>query len=143
MSWGTCYAGSNNIHFNYPPLMTDGRNFSTYEPGAVLDNALKQKANIETNSDYRRYLQTNADSIIKNNQLNACDECSTCPYVSTSNLINNSNLNFNGPYIFDSTLSNDKPFGYENSDLKNIYISRQQLESKMYAPRFEIQNSKV
>ena len=68
MSWGTCYKGSNNIHFNFPPLMNDGRNFSSYEPGAEFDKALKDKANIKSNSDYRRYLQTNADSIIKNNQ---------------------------------------------------------------------------
>ena len=26
MSWGTCYAGSNNIHNNYPALMSDGNN---------------------------------------------------------------------------------------------------------------------
>ena len=32
MSWGTCYNGSNNIHFNLPPLMSDGRNFTTLTP---------------------------------------------------------------------------------------------------------------
>jgi hypothetical protein len=26
------------------------------------------------------------------------------------------------------------PYGYENSDLKNIYLSRAQLESRMVAP---------
>ena len=82
MSWGTCYKGSNNIHFNFPPLMDDGRNYSNYEAGASLDNKLKEKADIKTNTDYRKYLQTNADSIIKNNQLSACGECTTCPYFS-------------------------------------------------------------
>ena len=28
MSWGTCYSGSNNIHFGFPPIMTDGRNYA-------------------------------------------------------------------------------------------------------------------
>ena len=71
MSWGTCYKGSNNIHFNYPPFMTDSRLFSNYESSSQSDEILKQNSNIKTNSDYRRYLQTNADNIIKNNQLSA------------------------------------------------------------------------
>ena len=55
MSWGTCYKSSNNIHFNFPPLMNDSRNYSSYEVGASLDNKLKKEANIKTNSDYRKY----------------------------------------------------------------------------------------
>ena len=61
------------------------------------------------------YLQKNADSIIKNNQLKSCDECSNCPYISNPN---NSLEKTSTPYIFDSVLSNDQPYGYENSDLK-------------------------
>tara|TARA_B100000989_G_C19500146_1_gene453867 strand:+ start:90 stop:497 length:408 start_codon:yes stop_codon:yes gene_type:complete len=132
MSWATCYSGSNNIHFNFPPIMNDGRNYSSYIPGSTLDETIKKKQNIVTNSDYRAYLQRNADEIIKNNQLNYCDECSSCPYI------NNSNLNLQQPYIFNSILSQDQPYGYQGSDLKNIYLSRQKLEAKMHAPRFEI-----
>lgn len=133
MSWATCYNGSNNIHFNFPAIMNDGRNYSSYQPGASLDEEIKKKENILTNSDYRQYLQKNANEIIKTNQLNACNECSSCPYIS-----NSTNMNMNKPYIYNSILSNDQPYGYESSDLKNIYLSRQQLESKMYAPRFEL-----
>lgn len=136
MSWGTCYNGSNNIHFNFPPFMNDGRNYSTYQPGAALDDIIKKKENITTNSNYRRYLQQNADSIIKNNQLNACNECGTCPYINNNNT-NNQQLN-GSPYIFDSILSNDQPYGYENSDLKNLYLSKQQLDAKIHAPRFKL-----
>ena len=115
--------------------MNDGRNFSNYEPGTVLDNAIKKKENITNNSDYRKYLQTNADSIIKNNQLNACDQCGSCPYIN-----NNTNMQeLNGsPYIFNSILSNNQPYGYENSDLKNLYLSKQQLDAKLHAPRFKV-----
>ena len=130
MSWGTCYKGSNNIHFNFPPLMNDSRNVSNYKPGSLLDENLKKQAYIVTTSDYRLYLQKNANNIIKNNQLNACDECNHCSF----------NINEQGPngspYIFDSILSNDQPYGYENSDLKNVYLSRQQLDAKLQAPRF-------
>ena len=132
MSWATCYSGSNNIHFNFPPIMNDGRNYSSYIPGSSMDKQIKEKQNIKTNSDYRAYLQNNANEIIKNNQLNACNECSSCPYI------NNINKNMKHPYIFNSILSNDQPFGYEGSDLKNVYLSRQQMDAKLYAPRFNI-----
>lgn len=126
MSWATCYKGSNNIHFNYPPLMTDGRNFSLYESSSLLDNAIKSNANIQTNSEYRRYIQKNADLIIKNNQLRSCNECNNCPYVNYDVQMSNK------PYIFNNILSKDQPYGYENSDLKNIYLSREELNSQKY-----------
>jgi hypothetical protein len=134
MSWGTCYKGSNNIHFNFPPIMADGRNYSNYEAGASLDNKLKESANITNNSDYRKYLQSNADSIIKNNQLSACECCST-PFFSNKN----DEMTMTKPYIFDSILSDNQPYGYETSDLKNIFISRQMHEAQLHAPRFKIQ----
>ena len=132
MSWGTCYKGSNNIHFNYPAIMTDSRLFSQYETGASFDNKLKKEHKIVSNNDYRHYLQNNADLIIKHNQLKSCNECSNCPYKPTSLKTSNS------PYLFDSNITNDQPFGYENSDLKNIYLSRQELQSKLQFPRFNL-----
>ena len=43
MSWGTCYAGSNNIHFDFPPIMADGRNYATWQPGAVINENITKK----------------------------------------------------------------------------------------------------
>jgi hypothetical protein len=36
--------------------------------------------------------------------------------------------------VFASVLDNSQPFGYESSDLKNYYLSRQQLQARMIAP---------
>ena len=69
MSWGTCTNGSNNIHFDFPPIMNDGRNFATWQPGAVINKQIRKENNINTNSQYRQFLTENADSIIKANQL--------------------------------------------------------------------------
>tara|TARA_X000000368_G_scaffold384806_2_gene343657 strand:- start:388 stop:792 length:405 start_codon:yes stop_codon:yes gene_type:complete len=129
--------GLNNIHFNFPSLMNDGRTVSNYESSVSLDNKLKQTANINSNTDYRKYLQTNADSIIKNNQLTACSECTVSPYY----LKTTQNNNFTKPYIFDSILSNDQPYGYETSDLKNLYLSKESLHAQLHAPRFKIPNT--
>ena len=37
-------------------------------------------------------------------------------------------------YIFQSCTDKTQPFGYQNSDLKNLYISKKALESRLVAP---------
>jgi len=133
MSWGTCYSGSNNIHFNFPPLMEDSRLFSNYYSSVLNDSVFQNNKNIKNNSDYRKYLQVNADTIIKNNQYVSILECGT-------------NINYNSavsdsiqtPYIFNSILSRDQPYGYETSDLKNIYLSKQQLDAQKHVSKYVI-----
>ena len=63
MSWATCYAGSDNIHFNFPPIMMDGRNYATWQPGAVVNEQIRENNNITSNWDYRTFLQKNAVKI--------------------------------------------------------------------------------
>lgn len=129
MSWGTCYTGSNNIHFNFPPIMADGRNFASWQPGAVVNEKIRQESGIKSNWQYRKYLMENADQIIKYNQLGACDE-------SSGGVVNyGGEEKLNGsPFLYNSYLDNSQPFGYENSDLKNSYLSRQQLQERMVTP---------
>jgi hypothetical protein len=133
MSWGTCYSGSNNIHFNFPPLMDDSRLFSNYYSSALNDSVFKNNKNIKNNSDYRKYLQVNADTIIENNQYVSLLECG-------ANINNNSepSLSNKTPYIFNSILSRDQPYGYETSNLKNVYLSRQQLDAQKHVTKYVI-----
>jgi hypothetical protein len=134
MSWGTCYSGSNNIHFNFPPIMTDGRNYATWQPGAVVNEIIREKNNITSNSQYRQYLTHNATEVMQANLVGACDACGF-----NLNLISNDN-NGNGnngsitPFLFSSPWDQSQPFGYESSDLKNLYLSRYELQSRMMAP---------
>ena len=131
MSWGTCYSGSNNIHFDFPPIMSDGRNFATWQPGNVISERIREEANIKTNWNYRKYLTENADQIIKHNQLSACDECCACParYGDNQQIPNT-------PYLYKSCSETSKPFGYENSDLKNMYLTSFELQARMVTPVF-------
>jgi len=129
MSWGTCYTGSNNIHFNFPPIMADGRNFASWQPGAVVNEKIRQESGIKSNWQYRKYLMENADQIIKYNQLGACEQ-------SSGGVVNyGGEEKLNGsPFLYNSYLENSQPFGYENSDLKSSYLSRQQLQERMVTP---------
>ena len=136
MSWGTCYtSGTNNIYPEFPPLMQDGRNYANWQPGSVISDNLRKDAGISSNYDYRKYLVENADSIIKINQLQACGESTGGGPVrfGTGQAVSN-----NTPYLFKSTqdLAPLNTFGYEHSDLKNLYLSDVQLQSRMVTPVF-------
>lgn len=130
MSWSTCYSGSNNIHFNFPPIMADGRNFAQWQPDAVVNNRIQQKEGITNNWSYRQYLQQNGLQIMNYNTTEACYELGLDPHVQTGKTPSD-----NVPYTFKSTFDTGKPgFGYCNSDLKNPYLSREQLNSRLVAP---------
>ena len=139
MSWGTCYAGSNNIHLDFPPIMHDGRNYANWQPGSVINDRLRNEANIKSNWEYRRYLCNNADTIIKVNQLSACGDCcaNTAQYTNQATTANGATqTSNNSPYLFKSCMDSTKPFGYQNSDLKNMYLSDVNLQSRMVTPVF-------
>jgi len=132
MSWGTCYSGSNNILFDFPPIMKDGRNYANWQPGGSLNEEIRKDNKIHSNWAYRKFLTQNADTIIRTNQAFACDDCCSCParYPSVTQPTTNNNT----PFLYKSCLDNSQPFGYENSDLKNLYLSDVQLESRMVTP---------
>ena len=130
MSWGTCYSGSNNIHYSLPPLMSDGRNYASWTPDSIMNDEIKKNAKITTNWDYRRYMQTNAQDIMKHNSMEACYTLGLNPKT-----VVNAQTMPNSPYVFQSTTDNNGPaFGYNRSDLKNMYLSREQLSARMISP---------
>ena len=134
MSWATCNGASNNIHLNFPPIMNDGRNFANWYPGAVINENIRKNLNVKSDFEYRQYLINNADKIIKNNQFDSCNDCGYCPskFESTDFKVTGKN----SPFVFNNQTKNTKPYGYEESDLKNIYLSRNELQSKMYSKQF-------
>jgi len=112
--------------------MADGRNYSTWQPGAAVNEIIRQKNNITSNSQYRQYLTNNAMEVMQSNLVGACDACGF-----NLNLIGNddtSNSKNAKPFLFSSPWDQSQPFGYESSDLKNLYLSRYELQSRMMAP---------
>ena len=130
MSWGTCYKGSNNIHAGFPALMSDGQWATNYEPACAINNEIQNQAGITNNYNYRQYLIKNADSVITKNQVEACDNCCACwENFEERNIVKNPTK-----YIFKSCTDKTQPYGYENSDLKNMYISKKALQARLVAP---------
>lgn len=130
MSWGTCFSSSNNIHFNFPPIMADGRNYASWQPDAVINKRIQQREGITNNWQYRQFLQNNGLEIMKFNNLEGCYDLGLDPHY-YSDKTPSSNV----PYTFRNTFDTNRPgFGYCNSDLKNPYLSREQLNARMVSP---------
>jgi hypothetical protein len=130
MSWATCYnnGGSNPIHFDYPAIMMDGRNYTNWNQGAALNQRIKEQAGVTSNHAYREYLIKHGVEIMTSNKFESQNQCGNC------NLNMSDSMQQNVPYVFPRMLDSSQPFGYETSDLKNYYLSRQDLQARMIAP---------
>ena len=130
MSFATCYSGSNNIHFNFPPIMADGRNYASWQPEAVINERIQKQENIQSNWQYRQFLQNNGLKIMKYNSTEACYDLGIDPHTTT-----NTTPSSNVPFTYRSSFDTATPgFGYCSSDLKNPYLTREQLNARMIAP---------
>ena len=139
MSWSTCYSGSNNYNFNSPPLMSDGRNWSSCQPDTVINNRIQQQEGIKNNWSYRKYLQQHGLQIINYNSMEACYELGLDSHVKSDRTPSD-----NVPYKFKGIFDTSKPnYGYCNSDLKNPYLSREQLNSRLVSPIINVKDYKI
>lgn len=127
MSWSNCRSGSDNIRFSFPPIMEDGRNFANWVPSCEINERIRIGNGIQSNYEYRMFLTQNADALIRRNQTDSCDQCGACVFQS-STPINT------GKYLYSSCADLSRPFGFEGSDLKDSYLSRQQLNNRLKAP---------
>ena len=137
MSWGTCYSGSNNTHFNFPPIMSDGRNYASWQPEAAINARIQKQENIQSSWDYRQYMQKNGLKIMKYNSHEACYDLGINP-----NELTNTTPSSNVPFLYKNQFDMSAPgYGYCNSDLKSPYLSRQHLNSRMISPSITLENN--
>jgi hypothetical protein len=111
--------------------MTDGRNFSGWQPGNAVNESIRRAENIKTNWDYRRYLTNNADQIMTINRIDAVN-MSGHGHLEVNAYEQENQRNV--PFMYSSVMDTREPFGYAPSDLKDIYLSREALQSRMVAP---------
>ena len=120
----------NNYYKDMPPLMSDGRNYSSWQPEAVINTKIQNQEGIKSNWEYRKYLQNNAQNIMKFNYMDSVNASGNNPKTYVNN-----HPSPNTPFMFQSTYDTRTPnYGYNNSDLKNNYLTREQLNARMIAP---------
>lgn len=138
MSWATNYKRTNNVSLGEMPNMSDGRHFKHISIDQQVINEQNRKGlNIQSNNDYRKYLTNNATSIIEKNSLYS--------YSKVGNpVLFKETVPQNTPYLFEGPESEDRPKGYESSDLKNHYLSREQLNMirtpSIHVPDTDLEN---
>lgn len=127
---------TNNKYPEFPPLMSDGRAITaSYQPEAVVNNQIIKQNNIQSNWAYRKYLTENSKQIMEFNFREASNDAgyykrfTDTPLNGSDKMLDNTT-----PYMFNSFLDNSKPFGYADSDLKNLYLSREQLNARKISP---------
>jgi len=127
MSWGTCYKASNNIHAGFPALMSEGNLYTDWNSACRANNELKKSVGITSNYSYRQWLIQNGNRVMNKNTIAACADCCGC-------MENFKPVPPSNKYLFKSCADKTQPFGYENSDLKNLYLSDTALQSRLCAP---------
>lgn len=118
--------GTNNRHKDFPSLMSDGRSIvSNAQNVAILNQKLLTENGITSNWKYRQYMIKNANTIMEYNFRESSNDTGyIVPPVKKSLMTSELIL----PYTFDSLSDKSKP--YQNSDLKELYLSKEQLNSK-------------
>jgi hypothetical protein len=102
-------------------------NFYTYQPESYINNSIHEQANIKSNWSYRRYIQENANNIMKFNSMEAINASGNNPYT----LYNNTN-GPNVPFIYNNIYDNRQSIYDTNySDLKSEYLHKERQKLKL------------
>jgi len=96
--WENCYSATNNIDFNFPALMSDSRLWSQWQPDAVVNERIQKQEGIQSNWQYRQYLQHNGLQIMNYNSTEACYDLGLDPHIQS-----------------DRTPSDNVPFKFRNN----------------------------
>jgi hypothetical protein len=138
MSWATLYErpnhqkrATNNTYFTSPPLMSDGRLTTSWQPESVVNQRIQERAGLTTNWEYREYLQNHAQTIMSYNSAEISAEIPFFAAVGAGADVPSDHVPKKFQGIFDTS---NPGFGLSNSDLKNAYLTREQLNARLVAP---------
>ncbi len=124
---------TNNRYDGFPPLMNDGRSIiASARSETLLHNSLLKQSGETNNAKYRDYMVKNAMSIMENDFRNASNDIGY--YERFIDQISSNQPSTGAPYTFTSIMDGTRPLGHSSSDLKSLYLSREQLEARRVAP---------
>lgn len=105
---------TNNVYQGFPPLMADARSVvASWQPESYTNDKIIRENGIQSNWQYRQYLTQNAVSIMKQN------------YAESAN-----DIGYNDSNAGTMNYRSAPP----SSDLKDLYMSRETLQSRRIAP---------
>ena len=116
---------NNAVYEGFPPLMNDGRSIiASFQSTSIVDKYLQERGNF-THWEYRQYLQKNGQEIMRDNFREASNDCGFYRRLVEPSL----GLGNQMDSLYANRLDKTLPIGTEEnpSDLKQIYLSREQL----------------
>ena len=121
----------NNKYPGFPPLTADGRNITaSYQPEAVLNENLIKEAGIESTWPYRNYLTHTGQAIRRDHFVEASNDVGSFQRFLPSQQGDFDNM-FQQPARYSSYHESEKPIEHRQpSDLKNLYLSKEQLHAR-------------
>ena len=128
--------GTNNKYPQFPPLMSDGRAITAaWQHDAVTNAKLVEENNIKSNWEYRKYLTQNAVNVMEQNFRESSNDLGyTSRFTSAPSIQSNRISGISSPLMYNNVGDNTKHLGHATSDLKNVYLSREQLNSRKISP---------
>ena len=121
---------NNNYYTMEPQQNFQGTNYSSWQPEALTNNKILADAGISSNWHYRQYIQKNANQIMKYNTMESINASGNNPYT----VLNKTPTN-KSPYLYSSIHDTNNPaYGFRNSDLKQDFMTKQQMQARMIAP---------
>jgi hypothetical protein len=121
-----------------PQNQIQGINYNSWQPSAITNQKILTDTGIQSNWKYRQYMQKNGMQIMNYNTMESCYDLGLDPHVK-SDITPSDNV----PYKFKNIFDSSRPgFGYCNSDLKNPYLTSEQLNSRLVAPSINPANYK-
>jgi hypothetical protein len=122
---------SNNQYMNFPANMNDGRSVvASWQPGAVVNDIIVQQNGIQSNWQYRKYLMQNSVSIRENMTQDAMIDIG----YSVRHESPHTNSSYQNPKLYGNFVEPVTHRHAEISDLKDIYMNREQLEGRRVVP---------
>lgn len=121
---------NNNYYTIEPTQELQGTAYNLWQPDGSTNRKIQVDTGISSNWKYRQYIQKNANEIMKFNTMHSINTSGNNPYT-----LLNTNPVGNTPYLYSSIHDTSKPpYGFRNSDLKQDYMSKQQIKARMVAP---------
>jgi len=104
--------------------------YNLWQPEASINRKIQVDSGISSNWQYRQFMQKNANDIMKYNTMQSINSSGNNPYT-----VLNTNTVGNSPYLYNSVHQTTNPsYGFRNSDLKQEYVNKIQIKSRMISP---------
>jgi hypothetical protein len=121
---------THNLYKDHPPMMSDGRVIvASWQPEAVANNHLVKMSGVTSNWQYRQYLTHNATGIVRQNLAETMNDIGYIARYAQA-----PETPYRPPYTYHSYLDRRNVPSVEQSDLKDLYFSKEELNARTVAP---------